>query len=200
MCACGPIRLHRFGWRRPEENGRYSTGDVGLSATMQGWRCGGELRHHRVRHRRSALLACEVLEPPPRRIEGVVNGGASVSTLAVDLRILRKRRLVNVLRSSVQGRIVADDDWRPACDGEFNPDMEVPTAAAMPVRHLDEHAAGRGDSIAIARSFVGRRRRPRRALFMRASLRNIPPGRGKIVNRAPAHRPKMRQRAENTAA
>jgi hypothetical protein len=40
----------------------------------------------------------------------------------------------------VEGRIVADHDWRPAGDGEFNPDMEVPTAAAMPVRHLDEHA------------------------------------------------------------
>jgi hypothetical protein len=52
---------------------------------MRGQRRGGESGHHRVRLHRAALLACEILEPPARRIEGVVNGGTSESTLTVDL-------------------------------------------------------------------------------------------------------------------
>jgi hypothetical protein len=75
-----------------------------------------------------------------RRIEGIANGGMNVLALAVDFRVLRERRLLDVFRSPVQGWIVADDDRRAAGDGQVDADVEVSPGSVMTVGHLDEHA------------------------------------------------------------
>jgi hypothetical protein len=102
-----------------------------------------------VRFDGSALFAREVLQQSPCGVEGLMNGDASVAAHGVDLRLLVKRRVLDILQVSMQRRLVANDKWRAAGNGQLDAHVKVPAVTTMSMGKVDDDMASRDAGVEL---------------------------------------------------